>query len=150
MGKKKKKDKLKSKVNKSFKTKAMLNDFDDMLMSTYSDLTDEILDIQRRLEAKDLATRKKAKKKLKKNPKYNINKDLRKNRIEIIESMEDNNLLDRITSFVKDMGPILITLSRMILCLILSILSITTIKTKIKPETLLKLNNIVAKLSAIG
>lgn len=146
----KKDKKKKKKANTTYASKAMLNDFDDMLSSTYSDLSEEILDIQRKLEAKDLAARKKAKKKLKKNPNYKIEKDLRKNRIEIIQSMEDSNLLNRINSFIKDMGPILIALSRMIVCLILSILSISTVKAKIKPETLMKLDSIVSRLSSIG
>ena len=139
----------KKKHKNRYKSNTILNDMDDLLTDNYSGLVSEISDIQARLSAMDKKTEKKARKKLKKDPSYNISKDYRKNRLDIIREMENSNLLVRLSDFISDITPILISISRLIICLILSILSISGIKAKIKPSTLEKLNAIVNSLQSI-
>ena len=129
--KKKKKDKF-------------LKEFDKALSYSYDDLTEEIAEMQLRLKRADDKAKKKAKKKKKKNKDYSYeySKERIKARKGIIEEMEGNNLLERAENFLKDVTPLVVIASRLLVALILAILSIDVVKLNIKPETMQRLDKV--------
>ena len=110
---------------------------------TYDNIIQEIEDMQLQLYIADQKARKKAKKKMRKDPNYFKNSEERmKARREIIETMEGKNFFDRIEKVLKDIAPIVVLISRLVASLILSILSLDVVKMNIKPETLGKMKNV--------
>lgn len=128
---------------KKKKSISILNEMDNTLNTTYSNIIDEIQDMQLQLNLAEQKARKKVKKKIKKDPNYfDTSVERMEARQQVIERIEGTNLLDRIISVLKDIVPVVIVISRLIASLILSILSFEPIKTRIKPETLKKMNNV--------
>ena len=96
--------------------------------------------------AKKIAKKKRASKK----DFYDANELRTKVRKEIIEeSFEKKGLLDRITSTLQDMGPIVVIIERLIASLISCILSIDIVKVMVKPETLKKMDTVYKKAMAV-
>jgi hypothetical protein len=143
MAKKKKKGKKKKNIS-------MLKEIDSTLNGTYEELMQEIEMMQLKLNYADSKARKIAKKKGKKNPKYYNYEKLRKEaREEIVKEMEGNNFLDRALNILNDVAPIITIIARLIASVILAILSITSVKVNIKPDTLNKMDTVYKKAMAI-
>ena len=103
----------------------------------------EIEEFQIRINIADQEAKKKAKKAMKKkNQVYDITSIQKNVRNEIVKEIEGNNFLDRCVAFLQDMGPILTVITRLIASLILSIMSLTCVKVRIKPETYEKFKNV--------
>ena len=80
--------------------------------------------------------RKKAKKKMKKgNTFYDPRGEIRV-REQIIREMEGGNFFDRVIQAIQDIRPICMMIARLVMALIVSILSIDSVKYRIKPDTL--------------
>ena len=142
MAKKKKKNKKKN--------ISILHEVDTSLNGTYDNLINEIEEMQLRLNYADSKARKLAKKKGKKNPQfYNYDKLRKEAREEIICQMEGNNFLERITNVLNDIAPIVVIIARLVASIILAILSVSSVKVNIKPETLSKLQSVYGKAMAI-
>ena len=142
MAKKKKKNKKKN--------ISILHEVDTSLNGTYDNLINEIEEMQLRLNYADSKARKLAKKKGKKNPQfYNYDKLRKETREEIICQMEGNNFLERITNVLNDIAPIVVIIARLVASIILAILSVSSVKVNIKPDTLSKLQFVYGKAMAI-
>lgn len=136
MAKKKKKKKKNEEIS-------VLDEIDSALNSSYKDLQKEIEEFQIRLNIADQEAMKKAKKAMKKKKKtYDLDAIRRDVRNNMVREIEGNNFLDRCAEFLKDMGPILTVITRLIAALVLSILSLTSVKVKMKPETLAKFQHV--------
>lgn len=133
----------KKKKKKKEKSISILNEVDKTMGKTYDNIIQEIEDMQMQLYIADQKARKKAKKKMRKDPNYFSNSEERmKARKEVIESMEGKNFLERIEKTLKEVAPIIVVISRLVASLILSILSLDIVKINIKPETLNRLKNV--------
>ena len=122
---------------------SVLEEVDKVLNSTYEELKKEIEEFQIRINIADQEAKKKAKKAMKKkNQVYDITAIQKNVRNEIVKEIEGNNFLDRCVAFLQDMGPILTVITRLIASLILSIMSLTCVKVRIKPETYEKFKNV--------
>ena len=133
----------KKKKKKNQKSISILNEVDKTMGKTYDNIIQEIEDMQLQLYIADQKARKKAKKKMRKDPNYCKNSEERmKARREVIETMEGKNFFDRIEKVLKDIAPIVVLISRLVASLILSILSLDVVKMNIKPETLGKMKNV--------
>ena len=122
---------------------SVLEEVDKVLNSTYEELKKEIEEFQIRINIADQEAKKKAKKAMKKkNQAYDITSIQKNVRNEIVKEIEGNNFLDRCVAFLQDMGPILTVITRLIASLILSIMSLTCVKVRIKPETYEKFKNV--------
>lgn len=142
MAKKKKKNKKKD--------ISILHEVDTSLNGTYDDLMKEIEEMQLRLNYADSKARKLAKKKGKKNPQfYNYDRLRKEEREKIISQMEGNNFLERIMNVLNDIAPIVVIIARLVASIILAILSVSSVKVNIKPETLSKLQFVYGKAMAI-
>lgn len=142
MAKKKKKNKKKN--------ISILHEVDTSLNGTYDDLMKEIEEMQLRLNYADSKARKLAKKKGKKNPQfYNYDRLRKEEREKIISQMEGNNFLERIMNVLNDIAPIVVIIARLVASIILAILSVSSVKVNIKPETLSKLQFVYGKAMAI-
>lgn len=142
MGKKKKKNK---------KSISILNEVDKSLNGTYDNLLEEIQDMQLKLAYADNLARKQAKKLAKKKggTYYDYGKLRKEARMEVVGNMESKNFLERAMKFLQDITPIVVVIGRLIASLILSILSIDSVKMNIKPDTLTKMNNVYTKAMAL-
>lgn len=138
--KQKKKDKKKSTI---------ISMVDSSLNSKKDTIIKEIEDLQNSLSQVDIALYKKGKKK--NNPKWKKAVEEKKHaiRVEIVQKMEGSNLLDRIISIITSVAPIVVLVARLIAALILSILSIPSVKVMIKPKTLKTLNMVYDKAMKI-
>ena len=122
---------------------SVLEEVDKVLNSTYEELKKEIEEFQIRINIADQEAKKKAKKAMKKkNQVYDITAIQKNVRNEIVKEIEGNNFLDRCVAFLQDMVPILTVITRLIASLILSIMSLTCVKVRIKPETYEKFKNV--------
>lgn len=143
------------KKKKSKKSISILNEVDKVIEGTYSNIREEIEDIQLKLNIAEQKAKKAAKKIAKKKRAskkdfYDANELRTKVRKEIIEeSFEKKGLLDRITSTLQDMGPIVVIIARLIASLISCILSIDIVKVMVKPETLKKMDTVYKKAMAV-
>lgn len=144
--KKKKGNKQKGGINSI----SILNEVDKSLDTSYQNLLEEIQDYQMEIYIADQRARKKARKKLQKDPYYfNNNKERFKERRKVIQKMESGNFFDRIENFIKELTPIVIVISRLVASLILSILSLDMVKTRINPRTLGKLKDVYELATSI-
>ena len=143
------------KKKKTKKSISILNEVDKVIEGTYSNIREEIEDIQLKLNIAEQKAKKAAKKIAKKKRAskkdfYDANELRTKVRKEIIEeSFEKKGLLDRITSTLQDMGPIVVIIARLIASLISCILSIDIVKVMVKPETLKKMDTVYKKAMAV-
>ena len=139
-----------AKKKKKKKSVSILQEVDKNLNRTYDDIMTEIQDMQARLAAADAKARKQAKKKGRKSPTYYNYEKLRKDaRNQIITDMEGSDFLTRISNILNDIAPIVIVIARLIASLICAILSITSVKVNIKPETLSKLDSVYHKAMSL-
>lgn len=140
----------KKKKKKTNAEKPFLYQIDKTLNGTYEDIMNEISEMQYQINLAEAKARKKARIKSKRNPKFYNTENIRKEaREQVVASMESTNFLDRITFVLNDIAPVIVILARLVASLILSILSFTSVKLNIKPETLQKLNAIYTKAMSI-
>lgn len=125
-------------ANKKKKAKKQEYSMDDILDYQYTSLIDEIEQYQAEIKRADKKAKKKAMKKFKGNGFYPYEYQLAA-RERVINEMEGSNILDKCIRLFNEMKPIIKIISRLIASLIVSILSISLIKSRIKPGTLKKL-----------
>lgn len=135
----------KSKKNKKKKKKkeiSIINEIDRNLISQYEMMIEDIETYQYQMYLADKKAKKKLKKKKKKeNGFYDVD-DKIKVRKKIVKDMEEKDYLNQFTEILKDIGPIVVIMGRLIAALILAILSIDSVKKAIKPETLKKMDTV--------
>lgn len=142
MGKKKKKKK---------KETSILVGVDNTLDYTYDSIKSEIEGYQYQIYLAEEEARKKVRKKLKKDPNYfETSVERLEARKDVIAKIESSSLLDRVEDAMKSLKPVVVLISRLVASLILAILSFTSIKTHIKPETLNKLEAVYKVAMSIG
>lgn len=147
MSKKKKKKKNKNKNLSNIKLKEM----DKNLMEGYESVTKEIEDYRIKLYLADQEARKKAKKKIKKDPKYfETSYERLEARRKVINEMEGNSFFERMEKILNDVVPVIIIISRLVAALILTILAIDPVKIGIKKETYDKMQLIFNSAMSIG
>lgn len=129
-------------AKKKKKSISLLEEVDKNLNGTYDDLLQEIQDMQIRLNLADQKARKLIKKKKYKNNFVDYKSCQKEIRKEVLSEMQSNNMLDRIQQVLNDVAPIVVIIARLVASLILSILSIDSVKVHIKPELLSKMNSI--------
>lgn len=139
----------KKQKKKNKKKSTIISMVDSSLNSKKDTIIKEIEDLQNSLSQVDIALYKKGKKK--NNPKWTktVEEKKRAIRVEIVQKMEGSNLLDRIISIITSVAPIVVLVARLIAALILSILSIPSVKVMIKPKTLKTLNMVYDKAMKI-
>lgn len=129
---------------KKKKSISLLEEMDKTMNSTHQDLLEEIEAFQIRLNIADQKARKMIKKKKykKKHPNHTYQDCQKIVRQEVLEDMQGTNFLDRVRSILTDLVPIVTIIARLVASLILSILSIDSVKLYIKPELLEKMNKV--------
>lgn len=132
------------------KSPSFLSSIDNNLKDSHKKIMSEITEYQIILEASDKKARKKAKKKSNKRRGITYEMLQRDAREKIIKDMEGDNFFDRLSSILSDIGPLIILISRLVAGLILSILSITSVKVNINPDTLIKMNTLFEKAMTIS
>ena len=147
MSKKKKKKKNKNKGISTIK----LKEVDKNLMEGYEAVTKEIEDYRIKLYLADQEARKKAKKKIKKDPKYfETSHERIEARRKVINEMEGNSFFERMEKILNDIAPVIVIISRLVAALILTILCIDPVRIGIKKETYDKMQVIFNSAMAIG
>jgi hypothetical protein len=141
---------LGKKKKKKEKSISILNEIDNSLNESYTDLMQEIQDYQMEIYIADKKYREKLEKKLKKDPYYFDTGGKSKARKKTLAKMESNNFFDRVEKALKDLSPIIIIIGRLICSLILSILSIDTVKTSISKGTLDKMSSVYQIAYSVG
>lgn len=140
----------KKKKKKQKKSNDLMNYVDKTLDTTYDSLLEEIEMVQVKLLAADQLAKKKARKKMRKNPNYFATS---KERIEArklaIAEMEKGSLLDRVETSIQLITPIALLISRAIAGVILLILQFKPIQLHMKPETIRKMASVYQKCMAI-
>lgn len=141
----------KKKKKKHKKSISILAEVDKTLDGTHDDLMKEIEEMQLKIAYADNEARKKAKKLAKKKggKYYDYEKLRQEARMEVVGNMESTNFLERITRFLSDITPIIILIGRIVASLILSILSIDSVKMHIKPQTLESMNTVYKRAMSL-
>jgi hypothetical protein len=143
----------KKKKKKPSKSIMLLNELDKSLETTRDSLVKEIEETQRRLAESDARALKKQRKKLRKEMgviPYYVSRDRVKAREEAIKRMESTKMLDRVEMTLKQLGPIVVIVARLIATLILSIFSIEPIRRIVRPETIKRMDSIYKIAMSIG
>lgn len=133
----------KGKKKKKKKEFSIINEIDRNLISQFDEMVDDIETYQYQMYLADKKANRKNKKKKKKkeNGFYDVD-DKIKVRKKIVKDMEEKDYLSKFTEILKDIGPIVVIMGRLIAALILAILSIDSVKRTIKPETLAKMERV--------
>lgn len=127
---------------KQKKDENLLYEFDKSLDQKYIGLLEEIQFMQADIKREERKARKKAKKKMKKgNTFYDPRGEIRV-REQIIREMEGGNFFDRVIQAIQDIRPICMVIARLVMTLIISILSIDSVKYRIKPDTLSTMHSV--------
>jgi len=143
----------KKKKKKPSKSIMLLNELDKSLETAHESLVKEIEETQRRLAESDARALKKQRKKLRKEMgviPYYVSRDRVKAREEAIKRMESTKMLDRVEMTLKQLGPIVVIVARLIATLILSIFSIEPIRRIVSPETVKRMDSIYKIAMSIG
>lgn len=129
-------------TKKKKKDENILYEIDKSLDQKYVGLLEEIQFMQADIKREERKARKKAKKKMKKgNTFYDPRSEIRV-REQIIREMEGGNFFDRVMQAIQDIRPICMVIARLVMALIVSILSIDSIKYRIKPNTLSNMHSV--------
>lgn len=121
---------------KKKKEENILYEFDQTLDQKYLGLLEEIQFMQADIKREERKAKKKAKKQMKKgNTFYDPHFEIRV-REQVIREMEGDNFFDRVIQAINDLRPICLVIARLVMTLIVSILSIDSVKYRIKPGTL--------------
>lgn len=127
-----KKKKAKKKKQKNQPT------MDDLLDYQYVSIVDEIEHYQAEIKRADRKAKKRAMKAFTGKGFYPYEYQLAA-RERVINEMEDSNILDKCIRIFRELKPIVKIISRLVASLIVSILSLSMIRSKIKKPTLKKL-----------
>ena len=131
-----------SNKKKQKKDENLLYEFDKSLDQKYVGLLEEIQFMQADIKREERKARKKAKKKMKKgNTFYDTRGEIRV-REQIIREMEGGNFFDRVIQAIQDIRAICMGIARLVMALIISILSIDSVKYRIKPDTLSTMHSV--------
>lgn len=131
-----------SNKKKQKKDENLLYEFDKSLDQKYVGLLEEIQFMQADIKREERKAKKKAKKKMMKgNTFYDPRAEIRV-REQIIREMEGGNFFDRVIQAIQDIRPICMVIARLIMSLIISILSIDSVKYRIKPDTLTTMHSV--------
>lgn len=156
MGKKKKKSegnsfynvKIRKKDQKTFKK------LDKELSKSYDLLVDEIDSINMEFINVDKKAEKRARKKAKGDEKkfkelYKNDEERKKVRRKKLEELQQGDLFERTSEFIKDSGPIIVVFGRLIASMILLILSLDSVKVNADPGTIDKLKKLYKALTHV-
>ena len=126
-------------------------EYEKNLDKKYEELLEEIRFMQADIDREERKAKKKAKKKLKKGNNFYDPRGRIKVREQIIRRMEGNNFFERCCNILAELIPIVKIIAGMLMGLIVSILSIDSVKYRIKPATLEKMHTVydVAKNIAV-
>lgn len=124
------------------KKNVTLYQLDEKLDERYRIAIEEIQFYQADIKRAERKAKKKAVKQMRKgnnwfDPSYEI--QVRK---EIIHKMEGDNFFDRIEKILYEIKPICMIIARLVMSLIVSILSIDSVKYRIQPNTLTKMKTV--------
>lgn len=124
------------------KNAIVLYQLDENLDRKYEEVLEEIQFYQADIKRAERKAKKKAIKQMKKgnnwfDPSYEV-----RVRKEVIRKMEGDNFFDRVERILYDIKPICMIIARLVMSLILSILSIDSVKYRIRPETLGKMRTV--------
>lgn len=147
MSKKKKKANIKIKKNISKKDMQKLKKIDKQVNKDYKKLIGEVTLIKEELYNVDKAAQKKAMKKAKGDKKlykkyYKEDKKRIKKRMEVIEEMESFDLATNLDNSLNNISYCIVLLSKLVMSVIVTILSIDTVKYNASEETLNKLQSV--------
>lgn len=135
------KNKAKQKKKNKKKGSQVEVSFDDMLNVQYTTLVDEIEYYQAELKRADKKAKKKAMKAFDGKNFYPYEYQLAA-RERVIQEMEGSSLFDRIIRFFHEMAPVIKIFGRLVAALVVTILSVSQIKSRISKKTLKKLNTV--------
>lgn len=128
--------------SKKKKEENLLYEFDKNLDQKYVGLLEEIQFMQADIKRAERKARKKEKKKMKKgNTFYDPRAEIRV-REQVIREMEGDNFFDRVIQAINDIRPICMVIARLVMALIVSVLSIDSVKYRVKPDTLNKMHSV--------
>lgn len=128
--------------SKKKKEANILYEFDKSLDQKYVGLLEEIQFMQADIKREERKAQKREKKKMKKgNTFYDPRAEVRV-RQQVIREMEGGNFFDRVIQAINDIRPICMVIARLVMTLIISILSIDSVKYRIKPDTLNKMHSV--------
>lgn len=128
---------------KKKKSVSILKEVDTVLTDTYADISEEIQQLQYEIYIAEEKAKKKALKKIKKNPNsFNAAEIRMQARRDVLRKMDESNLLTRLDNLYKDIRPVVIVISRLVASFILLILSFEPIKVHIDENKLATMNKI--------
>lgn len=128
----------------------ILYHIDNALDQRYVDMLEEIQFMQADLKRAERKAKKKAIREMKKgNNFFNGNYEIEV-RKKCIREMERNNFLERVSNIINDLKPVCVIIARLVMSLIVSILSIDSIKYRIKPQTLQKMQSVYTLAKSVS
>lgn len=124
------------------KDENLLYEFDKSLDQKYVGLLEEIQFMQADIKREERKAKKKATKKMRKGNTFYDPRGEVHVREQIIREMEGGDFFDRVIQAINDVRPICIIIARLVMSLIISILSIDSVKYRIKPDTLNRMHSV--------
>lgn len=123
---------------------------DESLDEKYKDLIEEITFMQADIDRAERKARKKAIKKMKKgNTFYDTSYELNV-RKDVIRKMEGTDFFSRVINTLEELKPVARIIARLVMALIVSILSISSVEYRIKPETMSKMHQVYSMARSIA
>lgn len=127
---------------KKKKDPSLIYQIDECLDEKYKNLLEEITFMQADIDRAERKARKKALKEMKKgNTFYDMNIETRVRR-DVIRNMEGSDFLTRCMNVLEELKPVCMIIARLVMALIVSILSISSVGYRIKPDTLNKMHSV--------
>lgn len=143
---------MSSKKKKKKKQKGSLLDIiDESLDTSYDSVMKEVEIYQLQLLEADQKAKKKARKKMKKDPNYFEHSKERMNaRKKVVKDMEEGSFFERVEAELKLLKPVVILFSRLVASVIVAILNFKPVQVYIKPETIRKMSNLYKSCMSVG
>lgn len=146
----KKHKKMKKTMKNEFQFESRnLDRFHSELDKQYQEIVGDIEDIQYKIYLADKKKQKKQKKKMKKGQISFYEPKSKKARVWAVGELTGEKMFTTIRQLLQDVKPIVIIISKMIMALIVSILSLDIIKQKISTKALEKINTIYKMCAAV-
>lgn len=140
----------KKKRHKKKEEADILFHIDQSLDKKYMDMIEEIQFMQADLKRAERKAKKKAIREMKKgNNFFNGNYEIEV-RKKCIREMEGSNFLERVSNIINDLKPICVIIARLVMSLIVSILSIDSVKYRIRPTTLQKMQSVYTLAKSVS
>lgn len=116
-------------MSKKKRNLSLLKEIDKGMVGTYNSVEEELEAYRKQIILADRIAEKKMKKKMKKNPNVIYNdRDKVNIRNEVLRNMEKSNFVERCTSAIKAIGPLLVMFCRSIAALITMIMSLRPVQ----------------------